>query len=102
MTSSSDTVASEKNLKTLTHVVYALQALGFLVAITWIVAVVINYVKVDETKGTWTYGEPDWAELRTVVTNHGPMSEARLQFRRDAREATRWVRDAILGEPVAA
>ena len=48
------------------------------------------------------YTEPDWAELRTVVTNHGPMSEARLAFRRLAREETRWVRETVLGVPAAA
>jgi ring-1,2-phenylacetyl-CoA epoxidase subunit PaaA len=53
----------------------------------------------DEATGTWAYTEPDWNELRTVVTNHGPKSEERLQFRRDNREATRWVRDAMLGSP---
>ncbi|HXI81882.1 MAG TPA: 1,2-phenylacetyl-CoA epoxidase subunit PaaA [Verrucomicrobiae bacterium] len=56
----------------------------------------------DPTTGDWRYTEPDWDELRTVVTNHGPKSEERLQFRRDNREATRWVRDAILGAPRAA
>ncbi len=34
--------APEKN-KTLTMVIYALQALGFLVGVSWIVAVVMNY-----------------------------------------------------------
>jgi ring-1,2-phenylacetyl-CoA epoxidase subunit PaaA len=59
-------------------------------------------LRLDEATGTWTYGEPDWAELRTVVTNHGPMSEARLAFRRLARAETRWVREAILAAPRAA
>ncbi len=36
------------------------------------------------------------------MTNHGPMSEARLEFRRLAREETRWVRETILGVPAAA
>jgi uncharacterized membrane protein len=57
-------MADEKNLKTLTHAVYALQAAGFLVAITWIVAVVINYVKVDETTGTWLESHFRW-QIRT-------------------------------------
>jgi ring-1,2-phenylacetyl-CoA epoxidase subunit PaaA len=56
----------------------------------------------DETTGEWRHAEPDWDELRTVVTNHGPMSQARLEFRRLNREDTRWVREAILAEPVAA
>jgi ring-1,2-phenylacetyl-CoA epoxidase subunit PaaA len=59
-------------------------------------------LRLDETTGTWSYTDPDWDELRTVVTNHGPMSEARLEFRRIAREETRWVREAILGVPAAA
>jgi len=46
-------MSEEKNLQTLTMVVYALQAVGFLVAVTWIVAVVINYVKKEEVAGIW-------------------------------------------------
>ena len=56
----------------------------------------------DADAATWRYREPDWDELRTVVTNHGPMSEARLEFRRVNREETRWVREAILGVAAAA
>jgi ring-1,2-phenylacetyl-CoA epoxidase subunit PaaA len=59
-------------------------------------------LELDEARGVWSYTEPDWDELRTVVTNHGPMSEARLEFRRQAREQTRWVRETILGAPQAA
>ena len=59
-------------------------------------------LRFDEASGEWRYTEPDWDELRTVVTNHGPKSEERLQFRRDNREATKWVRDAILAAPRAA
>jgi ring-1,2-phenylacetyl-CoA epoxidase subunit PaaA len=59
-------------------------------------------LRFDQDAGEWRYTEPDWDELRTVVTNHGPMSEARLEFRRVAREETRWVRDTILGMPAAA
>jgi ring-1,2-phenylacetyl-CoA epoxidase subunit PaaA len=59
-------------------------------------------LRFDEDAGEWRYTEPDWNELRTVVTNHGPMSEARLEFRRLARAETAWVRDTILGVPAAA
>ena len=55
----------------------------------------------DATAAEWRYAEPDWNELRTVVTNHGPKSQERLQFRRDHWAATQWVRDAILGAPRA-
>jgi ring-1,2-phenylacetyl-CoA epoxidase subunit PaaA len=54
---------------------------------------------IDAATGVWAYGEPDWDELRTVVTNHGPKSQERLEFRRANREATRWVREAILAAP---
>jgi uncharacterized membrane protein len=57
-------MADEKNLKTLTMVVYALQAIGFLVGITWIVAVVVDYVKLDEVKGTWLESHLRW-QIRT-------------------------------------
>jgi ring-1,2-phenylacetyl-CoA epoxidase subunit PaaA len=56
----------------------------------------------DDSEGRWHYTEPDWDELRTVVTNHGPMSEARLGFRRLAREETAWVRRTMLATPAAA
>jgi ring-1,2-phenylacetyl-CoA epoxidase subunit PaaA len=59
-------------------------------------------LRYDEAAETWLYAEPDWDELRTVVTNNGPMSQARLEFRRLAREETRWVRESILGVPAAA
>ena len=54
----------EQSLKTLTMVVYALQAAGFFVGITWIVAVVINYVKKQEVKGTWLESHFRW-QIRT-------------------------------------
>jgi uncharacterized membrane protein len=57
-------MADEKSLKTLAMVVYALQALGFLVGITWIVAVIIDYVKLDEVKGTWLESHFRW-QIRT-------------------------------------
>ena len=36
--------------------------------------------------GVWEYTEPDWDELRSVVTGHGPVTAERLGFRQiDAR-----------------
>ena len=58
-------MADEKSLKTLTMVVYALQAVGFLNGITWIVAVIINYVKKDEVRGSWLESHFRW-QIRTV------------------------------------
>jgi ring-1,2-phenylacetyl-CoA epoxidase subunit PaaA len=59
-------------------------------------------LRYDEVAGRWRYTEPDWDELRSVVTGHGPMSQERLQFRRDARAVTQWVRDAIIGPQAVA
>jgi ring-1,2-phenylacetyl-CoA epoxidase subunit PaaA len=56
----------------------------------------------DAATGEWRYTEPDWQELRTVVTNHGPKSQERLAFRRLNWDETAWVREAILAAPRAA
>jgi Uncharacterized conserved protein len=32
--------------------------------------------------GVWEYTEPDWDELKHVVTGHGPKTEERLALRR--------------------
>jgi uncharacterized membrane protein len=57
-------MSEEKTLKTVTTLVYALQAAGFFVGITWIVAIVINYVKLDDVKGTWLESHFRW-QIRT-------------------------------------
>jgi uncharacterized membrane protein len=57
-------MADEKNLKTVATVVYALQAAGFFVGITWIAAIVIDYVKKDEAAGTWLESHYGW-QIRT-------------------------------------
>src|SRR2546430_14429194 len=44
-------------------------------------------LSLDPATGVWAYDEPDWNELRTVVTNHGPKSQERLDFRRADRGA---------------
>ena len=54
-----------EDLKTLTTVVYALQAAGFFVGgLTWIVAVVMNYVKREDTAGTLYESHFRW-QIRT-------------------------------------
>jgi ring-1,2-phenylacetyl-CoA epoxidase subunit PaaA len=59
-------------------------------------------LRYDEAEGRWHYTEPDWDELRSVVTGHGPRSQERLAFRRANHDATQWVRDAIMGIAPAA
>jgi len=52
-------------LKTLTMLVYALQAAGFLLPpVVWIVAVIINYVRKEDVAGTWLESHFRW-QIRT-------------------------------------
>lgn len=54
-----------KSNKTLTMVIYALYALcPFTGALTGIVAVIVNYVKYDDVRGTWIETHFRW-QLRT-------------------------------------
>src|SRR5713226_5085690 len=57
-------MADEKQLKTVATVVYALQAAGFFLGITWIVAVIVDYVKNDDAAGTWLESHFRW-QIRT-------------------------------------
>ena len=57
-------MADEKQLKTVATVVYALQAAGFFLGITWIAAVIIDYVKRDDAVGTWLASHYRW-QIRT-------------------------------------
>jgi uncharacterized membrane protein len=54
----------ERRLKTLATLVYALQAAGFFVGITWIAAVIVDYVKRDDAAGTWLDSHFRW-QIRT-------------------------------------
>jgi ring-1,2-phenylacetyl-CoA epoxidase subunit PaaA len=56
----------------------------------------------DPTTGDWRYAEPDWDELRSVVTGHGPASHDRLEFRRLRWADQAWVRDTVLAAAPAA
>lgn len=55
---------NEKSAKTLTTIIYALYAASFLVAITAIVAIVMNYVKKDDVAGTFLESHFRW-QIRT-------------------------------------
>lgn len=59
-----ETADKLSSLKTVAMVVYALQAAGFFLGITWIVAVVIDYVKKEEVAGTWLESHIRW-QIRT-------------------------------------
>ncbi|HMM41367.1 MAG TPA: 1,2-phenylacetyl-CoA epoxidase subunit A [Thermomicrobiales bacterium] len=59
-------------------------------------------LRLDEETGRWLYTEPDWDELRSVVTGHGPASQDRLGFRNLTWAETQWVRDTVLANGRAA
>ena len=44
----------------------------------------------------WEYTEPDWDELRSVVTGHGPSTTERLALRARYLEQESWVRELVL------
>jgi uncharacterized membrane protein len=52
------------SLKTLAMGVCALQGIGFFSGITWIVGVIVNYVKLDDAGGTWLESHFRW-QIRT-------------------------------------
>ncbi|WP_199181104.1 DUF4870 family protein [Chromobacterium alticapitis] len=55
---------NERRLNNLTLTVYILQAVSLLVGVTGIVAVIINYVKRDEVRGTLYESHFEW-QIRT-------------------------------------
>ena len=53
-----------QSLVNVTTLVYALQALSFLLGVTCIIALIINYVKRDDVAGTWLASHFRW-QIRT-------------------------------------
>ena len=49
----------------------------------------------DEKTGHYHYAQPDWEELKRVVSGNGPCNAERLATRRAAHEEGRWVREAL-------
>ena len=52
------------SLKTLSTVIYALYALSLFAGITAIVAIVLDYIKLDDARGTWLESHFRW-QIRT-------------------------------------
>ncbi|TVP54477.1 MAG: hypothetical protein EA349_11455 [Halomonadaceae bacterium] len=53
-----------QSLKSVTNVIYGLQALSFLFGFTAIVGVVVNYIKQGDVQGTWLASHFRW-QIRT-------------------------------------
>ena len=58
--------ADEKKGKELALLVYVLQAVGFVIGLTWILAVIISYVKRDDVRGLILLGVTVWGIYRVV------------------------------------
>lgn len=49
----------------------------------------------NKKSGHYHYTQPDWEELKRVVSGNGPCNKERLDVRRKAHEDGRWVREAL-------
>jgi ring-1,2-phenylacetyl-CoA epoxidase subunit PaaA len=49
----------------------------------------------DEHEKRWHFTEPDYTELKRVITGDGPCNRERLEARRKAHAEGRWVREAL-------
>lgn len=47
-------------------------------------------------RGQYDFGEPDWSELKSVISGQGPCNAQRMQRRRAAHDNGQWVREAAL------
>jgi len=54
----------ERSLRNIATAVYALQAAGFLFGITWLIAIIVDYVKRDDARGSWLESHYTW-QIRT-------------------------------------
>lgn len=57
---SSQSLQKLEENRQLTLIIYILYALGLFAGITAIIAVIINYVKRDDVRGTWLQSHFDW------------------------------------------
>jgi ring-1,2-phenylacetyl-CoA epoxidase subunit PaaA len=48
----------------------------------------------NDERGHYDFGEPDWSELKRVISGDGPCNEQRIARRREAHEDGAWVREA--------
>jgi len=54
----------DKSQKTVATIVYALQAVSFFLGFTFLIAVIVNYVKKGDVQGTWLESHFKW-QIRT-------------------------------------
>jgi ring-1,2-phenylacetyl-CoA epoxidase subunit PaaA len=50
----------------------------------------------NAARGSYDFGEPDWSELKAVVSGDGPCNAERMAHRRKAHDDGAWVREAAV------
>ncbi len=50
----------------------------------------------NDERGSYDFGQPDWAEFKQVIAGHGPCNAERIAHRRAAQDNGAWVREAGL------
>lgn len=50
--------------RNITHIIYLLQALSFIFGITAVAAIILNYIKMEDVRGTWLDSHFRW-QIRT-------------------------------------
>ena len=53
-------INTNPNVKKYTYAVYILQALAFVLLLTAVIGIIINYVKHEDVKGTWLESHFEW------------------------------------------
>jgi len=48
----------------------------------------------NDERGHWDFSEPDWSELKAVISGSGPCNAQRLAHRKRAHDEGAWVREA--------
>jgi uncharacterized membrane protein len=61
---STENPAQEIANKNITQIIYGMYAAAIIVGITWLVGIVLNYVKRDDVAGTWLESHFTW-QIRT-------------------------------------
>jgi uncharacterized membrane protein len=54
----------DQDLKKYVFLVYILQALSFVMVVTSIIGIIVNYIKIDEARGSWLHSHFLW-QMRT-------------------------------------
>lgn len=55
-----NTMDLNSNVKKYTYAIYILQALSFVLLVTAVIGIILNYIKDEDVKGTWLESHFEW------------------------------------------